>query len=857
MRMKRRIGGCQHTMQEHMEMCESERAPSQQSATGSSLLLLLPLHIVMLLLLAHASSASSQSWDGIIISQADYQGLQALKHALDDPRGLLRGWNDTGLDACSGAWVGIKCVKGKVIAIQLPWRGLGGRITEKISQLAALRKLSLHDNSIGGQIPSAIGFLPQLRGLYLFNNRFSGAIPPSIGNCPILRTIDLSNNSLAGSIPSSIANATKLYRLNLSHNNLSGAIPRSITRSASLTIFSLQHNNVSGPIPDTWAIGGGSSQVYQLQTLNLDYNSISGNLPPSLSGLQMLKEITLSNNRLNGSIPEEIGKLSLLQTLDLSHNDIGGSLPVTICNLSSLVELSLEGNKIDGHIPDNIDGLKNLSMLSLKMNQLSGGIPATLGNISGLSQLDLSENNLTGEIPATLVHLTGLTSFDVSDNNLSGRVPLLLSHKFNSSSFMGNIQLCGYSITVPCPSSPAPTLSPPLIPTRRRHAKLSTKAIVLIVAGAVLAVLLFVLCCVLLCCLMRKRSSLGKKTDGGASATGREEKPGPATGAEAESGGEAGGKLVHFEGPLAFAADDLLCATAEIMGKSTYGTVYKATLEDGNQVAVKRLREKITKSQKEFETEACELGRIRHHNLLALRAYYLGPKGEKLLVFDFMPKGNLAAFLHARGPETPIDWATRMNIAKGVTRGLLYLHNEVNMIHGNLTSSNVLLDDDDNAKISDFGLSSLMTSAASSNVIATAGALGYRAPELSKLKKANTKTDVYSLGVVMLELLTGKSPADLMNGMDLPHWVASIVKEEWTNEVFDLELMRDAAGTAAGDELLNTLKLALHCVDPAPTARPEVQQILQQLDEIRPDAAGATGSSEDGGSIAAASASND
>ncbi|RWV98989.1 hypothetical protein GW17_00038135 [Ensete ventricosum] len=630
-------------------MGESERAPSQQSATGSSLLLL---RIVMLSLLAHASSASSQSWDGIIISQADYQGLQALKHALDDPRGLLRGWNDTGLDACSGAWVGIKCVKGKVIAIQLPWRGLGGRITEKISQLAALRKLSLHDNSIGGQIPSAIGFLPQLRGLYLFNNRFSGAIPPSIGNCPILRTIDLSNNSLAGSIPSSIANASKLYRLNLSHNNLSGAIPRSITRSASLTFFSLQHNNVSGPIPDTWGIESGSSQVYQLQTLNLDYNSISGSLPPSLGGLQMLKEITLSNNRLNGSIPEDIGKLSLLQTLDLSHNGIGGSFPVTICNLSSLVELSLEGNKVDGHIPDVIDGLKNLSMLSLKRNQLSGGIPATLGNISSLSQLYLSENNLTGEIPASLVHLTGLTSFDVSDNNLSGRVPLLLARKFNSSSFMGNIQLCGYSITVPCPSSPAPSLSPPLIPTRRRHAKLSTKAIILIVAGAVLAVLLL-LCCVLLCCVMRKRSSSGEKTGGGASATGRDEKPGPATGAEVESGGEAGGKLVHFEGPSAFAADDLLCATAEIMGKSTYGTVYKATLEDGNQVAVKRLREKITKSQKEFETEACELGKIRHHNLLALRAYYLGPKGEKLLVFDFMPKGSLAAFLHGNFHKSP------------------------------------------------------------------------------------------------------------------------------------------------------------------------------------------------------------
>lgn len=199
-----------------------------------------------------------------------------------------------------------------------------------------------------------------------------------------------------------------------------------------------------------------------------------------------------------------------------------------------------------------------------------------------------------------------------------------------------------------------------------------------------------------------------------------------------------------------------------------------------------------------------------------------------------------------------------MKIAKGITRGLLYLHGDLNMIHGNLTSSNVLLDESANAKISDFGLSRLMTNAASSTVIATSGVLGYRAPELSKLKKASTKTDVYSLGVIMLELLTGKSPGEVMNGMDLPRWVASTVKEEWTNEVFDLELMRDAEGTTTGDELLNALKLALHCVDPSPAARPEVQQVLQQLEEIKPDtAAGATGSGDDGGSATAASTSID
>lgn len=186
-----------------------------------------------------------------------------------------------------------------------------------------------------------------------------------------------------------------------------------------------------------------------------------------------------------------------------------------------------------------------------------------------------------------------------------------------------------------------------------------------------------------------------------------------------------------------------------------------------------------------------------------------------------------------------------MDIIIGIGRGMNYLHTEENMIHGNLTSSNILLDEQTNPHIADFGLSRLMTAAANTNVIATAGTQGYRAPELSKLKNANTKTDVYSLGVIILELLTGKSPGEPMNGMDLPQWVASIVKEEWTNEVFDLELMRDAP--TIGDELLNTLKLALHCVDPSPAARPEVQQVLQQLEEIKPELA--TGSGDDGAKV--------
>ncbi|KAL4296660.1 hypothetical protein GQ457_12G008300 [Hibiscus cannabinus] len=248
-------------------------------------------------------------------------------------------------------------------------------------------------------------------------------------------------------------------------------------------------------------------------------------------------------------------------------------------------------------------------------------------------------------------------------------------------------------------------------------------------------------------------------------------------GTEVEAGGEMGGKLVHFDGPSVFTADDLLCATAEIMEKITYGTAYKATLEDGNQVSVKRLREKTTKGLRELETEADALRKIRYLNLLALRAYYLGSKREKLLVFDYMPIGSLASFLHA--------------------------------------------------------------------------------PELSKLKNASTNTDVYSLRVIILELLTGKSSGEPMNGMDLPQWVASIVKEEWTNEVFDLELMRDAP--TINDELLNTLKLALHCVDPSPAAWSEAQQVLQQLEETKPEMAAAivaAGQGDDGAKVAATSQLN-
>ncbi|CAD6203259.1 unnamed protein product [Miscanthus lutarioriparius] len=768
--------------------------------------------VLHLLLAAAAVPARGQRSDGVVIAQADLQGLQAIRQALVDPRGFLAGWNGTGLDACSGGWAGIKCAQGKVVAIQLPFKGLAGALSNKVGQLTALRRLSFHDNIIGGQVPDALGFLRELRGVYLHNNRFAGAVPPALGGCALLQTLDLSGNFLSGSIPSTLANATRLYRINLAYNNLSGVVPTSLT------------------------------SLPYLESLQLNNNNLSGVIPPTIGNLRLLHDLSLASNLISGSIPDGIGNATKLGKLDLSDNLLGGSLPESLCSLTLLVELNVDGNDIGGHIPACFDELKNLTKLSLRRNVLDGEIPATIGNLSALSLFDVSENNLTGEIPASLSGLVNLSSFNVSYNNLSGPVPAALSNKFNSSSFLGNLQLCGFNGSAICTSASSPLTapSPPVPLSERRTRKLNKRELIIAVAG-ILLLFFLLFCCVFIFWRKDKKESSPPKKGAKEATTKTVGKAGSGT----DTGGDGGGKLVHFDGPLSFTADDLLCATAEILGKSTYGTVYKATMEDGCYVAVKRLREKIAKSQKEFELEVNALGKLRHPNLLALRAYYLGPKGEKLLVFDYMPKGNLASFLHARAPDSsPVDWPTRMNIAMGLARGLHHLHTDANMVHGNITSNNILLDEGNDAKIADCGLSRLMSAAANSSVIAAAGALGYRAPELSKLKKANTKTDIYSLGVVMLELLTSKSPGDTTNGLDLPQWVASVVEEEWTNEVFDLELMKDAAaGSETGEELVKTLKLALHCVDPSPPARPEAQQVLRQLEQIKPSVAVSAASS--------------
>ncbi|CAO2203968.1 unnamed protein product [Urochloa humidicola] len=223
------------------------------------------------------------------------------------------------------------------------------------------------------------------------------------------------------------------------------------------------------------------------------------------------------------------------------------------------------------------------------------------------------------------------------------------------------------------------------------------------------------------------------------------------------------------------------------------------------------------------------LGRVEHRNVLPVRAYYFS-KDEKLLVYDYLPNGSLSAMLHgSRGSgRTPLDWEARMRSALSAARGLAHLHTAHNLVHGNVKASNVLLrPDPDAAALSDFSLHQLFAPSST-----RAG--GYRAPEVVDSRRLTFKSDVYSLGVLFLELLTGKSPAHAsLEGdgtLDLPRWVQSVVREEWTAEVFDVELVR--LGASAEEEMVALLQVAMACVATVPDARPDSPDVVRMIEEI-------------------------
>ncbi|KAL2323146.1 hypothetical protein Fmac_027525 [Flemingia macrophylla] len=585
-------------------------------------------------------------------------------------------------------------------------------------------------------------------------------------------------------------------------------------------------------------VGVRCSPSGRVTALSLPSLSLRGPLD-ALAALTHLRLLDLHDNRLNATVSPLVGNCTNLRLLYLAGNDLSGDIPPQISSLASLLRLDLSDNNIRGSV-DPLSNLTHLITLRLQNNLLSGQIPDLSSSMKTLTQINMTNNDFYGRLPNPMLKKFGYATFS-GNQGLCGATPLpTCSFTTNPSNNDDKPEQ-----TVPSNPSSFPETSVIARPGKEAGRKgLSPGAIVAIVVANCVALLVVTSFIVAHCCASGRGSSVvgsgesyGKRKSG-SSYGGGSEKKGESDGTSATDRS----RLVFFDRRGEFELEDLLRASAEMLGKGSLGTVYRAVLDDGCTVAVKRLKDANPCARHEFEQYMDVIGKLKHPNVVRLKAYYYA-KEEKLLVYDYLSNGSLHALLHGnRGPgRIPLDWTTRISLVLGAARGLAKIHGEYSAAkvpHGNVKSSNVLLDKNGVACISDFGLSLLLNPV---HAIARLG--GYRAPEQEEQKRLSQQADVYSFGVLLLEVLTGRAPSsqypsparprmeeDEQGVLDLPKWVRSVVKEEWTAEVFDQELLRYKN---IEEELVSMLHVGLACVVAQPEKRPTMDEVVKMIEDIR------------------------
>ncbi|KAK4438741.1 Receptor-like protein kinase HSL1 [Sesamum alatum] len=668
---------------------------------------------------------------------------------------------------------------------------LTGMIPDELCELP-LESLNLYENQLEGLIPESIAGSPNLYELKLFGNRLTGSLPSELGKNSGLQTLDVSDSNLSGQIPEFLCQNGALEELVLLNNAFSGPIPANLAKCQTLRRVRLSSNRLYGEVPaELW----GLPQVY---LLDLYGNAFSGNISHLIYGARNLSTLKISKNKFSGSIPSEVGSLHTLVEFWADGNELSGEIPAAILNLGQLEILDLSNNDLSGGIPMGIQSLKQLNELNLASNRLNGHIPDEIGNLPVLNYLDLSQNNFSGGIPLSLQNLK-LNKLNLSSNMLSGDIPPLFANGVYRDSFLGNSGLC-FDDTGSCNQGAG----------KRSLVFSWVLKSVFVIAGIVFLVgILWFL-------LKYKRLKKMKK-------------------AVAITKWTSFHKLGFSEFEISHCLKE-----ANVIGKGASGKVYKVVLSNGETVAVKKLHERPNKDENnfksvdsdtgEFEVEVETLGKIRHKNIVRLWCC-CNTGNRKLLVYEYLPNGSLGDLLHSSKSKL-LDWPTRFKIALDAAEGLSYLHHDSvpPIVHRDVKSNNILLDEDFGAKISDFGVAKVVKAVnkgiESMSVIA--GSCGYIAPEYAYTLRVNEKSDIYSFGIVILELVTGKSPIDpefVEKG--LATWVCTTLDRKGVDHVLDPEL-----DSRFKEHICKVLSIGLLCASSLPINRPSMRRVVNMLQEL-------------------------
>ncbi|KAL8137638.1 hypothetical protein V2J09_003639 [Rumex salicifolius] len=694
---------------------------------------------------------------------------------------------------------------------------LVGEIPEGISELKELSIVSLLSNNLTGGIPEGIGDLPNLRYLQLWNNSLTGPLPAKLGLSGMLEKLDVSTNSLSGALPESLCKGNKLDKLMLFSNRFSDGLPSSLANCTTLNRVRMQGNFLSGAIPH------GFGNIPNLTFLDLSRNNLTGQIPTDLGKSISLGTLNLSRNSFNSELPGNIWEAPNLQILSAFDSGIFGKLP-DFDGCRSIYKIELAGNLLNGSIPWKIGHCEKLVSLDLSHNSLTGIIPWELSTLPAITDVDLSHNLLTGTIPANFDNCTTLEMFDVSYNLLRGPVPSSTGGtiaNLQPSSFVGNAGLCGDLIERPCTAG--------MVVEEEKHIADGTTSAILWITAAAFGVGLFVL-------LAGIRWFQG---------SGDEKKP--------TSGSPGQWKMIAFQ-RLSFTAEEVVeCMgiSEEIIGMGSTGTVYKAEMRSGETIAVKKLwgkNHKVARSTRGgggrdgVLAEVEVLGSVRHRNIVRL----LGccTNGDTtLLLYEYMPNGSLDDLLHGAHNHNSNkvhvaggDWVTRFNIALGVAQGICYLHHDCHpiIVHRDLKPRNILLDPNMDARVADFGLAKLIHTHESMSVIA--GSYGYIAPEYLHTLQVDEKSDIYSYGVVLLEILTGKRAVEpeFGEGNSIVDWVQMKIKLK--DDGVDAVLDSNAGASCASvkEEMILVLRVALLCTSRNPADRPSMRDVVSMLHGAMP-----------------------